>query len=326
MKLATKAGGTAPSVPQPNIPLTASQRRWAKFQRQIPFYVMMIIPVTFFLLFRYWSMFGVAISFQNYKLGAPFISAEAKWVGLKWFKMLTGSPFFGRWVKNTLLISFYNLIFTWPLSIALALILNEVRNSKLRKLTNNIALLPHFISTVVIVGVLFNFFSVDDGIINQIIHHFGGEKIDFMGSSNTWRAMYVGSGAWQGVGFSSVVYTAAIAGIDPTLYEAAALDGSTRVKNVFKITIPCILPTIITMFILRIGNIMSVGYEKIILMYNPKIYDVADTLSTYSYRAGIIEGKFSLSAAVSFFNNVCDLILILSANAISRKLSETSLW
>ena len=326
MKLATNAGGTAPSVPQANIPLTESQRRWAKFKRQLPFYVMIFVPIVFFVIFRYWNMFGVAIAFQNYKIGAPFISTSSKWVGLKWFKMLTGSPFFGRWVKNTLLISFYNLIFTWPLSIALAVILNEVRNSKLRKFANNVALLPHFISTVVIVGVLFNFFSVDDGIINQVIHALGGKKIDFMGSSETWRAMYVGSGAWQNVGFSSVVYTAAIAGIDPTLYEAAALDGSTRVKNVFKITLPCILPTIITMFILRVGNIMSVGYEKIILMYNPKIYDVSDTLSTYSYRAGIIEGKFSLSAAVSLFNSVCDLILVLSANAVSRKLSETSLW
>lgn len=312
--------------PLSNLPFTSRQRKLARLKRQIPFYVMMIIPILYFAIFRYWNMFGVVIAFQDYRLGAAFLSPESKWSGLKWFKQLVGSPFFERWVKNTLLLSAYDLVVTFPLSVLMALLLNEVRNSRLRKLTSNVSLLPYFISTVVIVGVLFNFFSVDDGIVNQIIARLGGKKINFMGSSGWFRTMYVGSGAWQTVGFSSVVFTAAIAGIDPTLYEAAALDGSTRLKNVFEITIPCIMPTIIIMFILRVGQMMAVGYEKIILMYNPAIYDVADTLSTYSYRAGIIESKFSLSAAVSLFNSVCDLILVLSANAISRRFSDTSLW
>ncbi|MBR3640882.1 MAG: sugar ABC transporter permease, partial [Oscillibacter sp.] len=289
--------------------LTESGRRWLRFRRQLPFYLMMLIPLLFFLIFKYWSMFGVAIAFQDYKLGAPFLSIHSKWVGLKWFQRLTSSPFFGRWVRNTLLLSLYNLVVSFPISIFMALMLNEVRNSILRKFTSNLSLLPHFISTVVIVGVLFNFFSVDDGIVNQLIVMLGGHKIDFMGSSQWFRTMYVGSGVWQNAGFSAVVFTAAISGIDPTLYEAAALDGSTRVKNVFHITIPCILPTIITMFILRIGNIMAVGYEKIILMYSPSIYDVADTLSTYAYRVGVVDGKYSLSAAVSLLNSVCDLLL-----------------
>lgn len=325
MKAPVKATESV-AIPSDNIPLTESQRRWVRFRRQIPFYVMMIIPVAYFVIFRYWNMFGVAIAFQNYKLGAPFISADAKWVGLQWFKHLVNSPFFGRWLKNTIFLSVYDLAVTFPLSVLVALLLNEVRNTRLRKFSSTISLLPYFISTVVIVGVLFNFFSVDDGIANLLLQKVGGEKIDFMGSSSWFRTMYVGSAAWQNVGFSAVVFTAAIAGIDPTLYEAAALDGSTRWKNVFRVTIPCILPTIIIMFILRVGQVMAVGYEKIILMYNPAIYDVADTLSTYAYRAGMIEGKYSLSAAVSLFNSVCDLILVLTANTISKKFSDTSLW
>lgn len=326
MKVATNAGGTTTSVPQSNIPLTESQRRWVKFRRQLPFYVMVAIPVVYFILFKYWPMFGVSIAFQNYKIGAPFLSAEAKWVGLRWFKQLVNSPFFGRWVRNTLAISFWNIALIFPMSILMALMLNEIRNKKLKGFTNNLSLLPHFISTVVIVGVVVNFFSVDDGLVNQIIVNMGGEKIDFMGSPQWFRPLFIGSGAWQNVGFSSIVYTAAIAGIDPSLYEAAALDGSTRVKNIFKITLPCILPTIITMFILRVGSVMAVGYEKVLLMYNPAIYETADILSSYSYRAGIVDGKYSLSAAVSLFNSVCDLILVISANKVSKKISETSLW
>lgn len=316
----------AAAAAETNTPLSESGRRWNRIRRQIPFYVMMIIPTLFFIIFRYWPMLGVSIAFQDYKLGDPFLSLEASWVGLKWFKQLVGSPFFGRWVKNTLLLSLYNLIVSFPLSILMALMLNEIRQKKLRQFTSNVALLPHFISTVVIVGVLFNFFSVDDGLVNQLIAMAGGEKIDFMGSSSWFRTMFVGSGVWQNAGFSSVVFTAAISGIDPTLYEAAAIDGSSRVKNIFKITLPCIIPTIVTMFILRVGQIMAIGYEKIILMYNPGIYDVADTLGTYSYRAGMIDGKYSLSAAVSLFNSVCDLILVIGANAFARKISDTSLW
>lgn len=301
-------------------------KRKALFEAQLPFYVLLVIPVVFFALFKYWPMFGLSMAFQDYKAGSAFMGPKTKWVGFKWFTKLINSPNLGRWVKNTLLLSLYSLLFQFPISIGLAILLNEIGNKWLRKFTSNISLLPHFISTVVIVGLLFNLFSVDDGIVNTLLVKLGHEKIDFMGRSDWFRTLYVGSGIWQTSGFSAVVFTAAIAGIDPALYEAAAIDGSTRFKNIFRITIPCIMPTIITMLLLKIGGLMSSGYEKIILMYSPAIYETSDTLATYSYRAGIIDGKLSLSTAISLFDSVCNLILLTTSNWISRKFSETSLY
>lgn len=301
-------------------------KRKAVLKAQLPFYVLLFIPFVFFAIFKYWPMFGLTMAFQDYKAGSAFMGPKTKWVGLKWFEKLINSPNLGRWVRNTLLLSIYSLLFQFPLSIALAILLNEINNKWLKKFTSNISLLPHFISTVVIVGILFNLFSVDDGIINTFLVKLGGSKIDFMGRAEWFRTMYVGSGIWQSTGFSAVVFTAAISGIDPALYEAAALDGSTRFKNIFRITIPCILPTIITMLLLKIGGLMSSGYEKIILMYNPATYETADTLATYSYRAGILDGKLSLSTTIGLFNSVCNLILLTVSNWLSRKFTETSLY
>ena len=304
----------------------ARTRKWMKFKAQLPYYVLFLIPLAFFLIFKYWPMFGLAMSFQDYKAGAPFMGPRTKWVGLKWFEKLFSSPNLGRWVSNTLLLSVYSLVIQFPLSIALAVLLNEINNKTIKKFTSNVSLLPHFISTVVIVGIMFQLFSVDDGVINFFIEKLGGSKIDFMGRSEWFRTMYVGSGVWQSTGFEAVVFTAAIAGIDPALYEAAAMDGSTRFKNILYITIPCILPTIITMFLLKIGGLMSSGYEKIILMYSPQTYETADTLATYSYRAGILDGKLSLSTTIGLFNSVCNLLLLTVSNWLSRKFTDTSLY
>ena len=258
-------------------PQTGRHKKWIRFKRNIPYLVMVAIPVVFFLVFCYWPMFGVSLAFQNYKAGSAFFSSTTQWVGFQWFERLFQNPMLWRWIKNTLALSLLDLVLAFPLSIIMALFLNEIRKRWFRQLTANISLLPYFISTVVIVGIMKNMFSVDDGIINVFIEKLGGQKIDFMGSTEWFRTMYIGSGIWQGCGFSAVVYTAAISGIDPTLYEAAELDGSTRIKNIFHITIPCILPTIITMLILRVGSLMGVGYEKIILMANEGMYEVADT-------------------------------------------------
>lgn len=287
---------------------------------------MLAFPMLYFAVFKYLPMFGLAMAFQNYKTGAPFIGFDAQWVGLQWFRQLFQNPFFGRLVRNTLLLSIYYLTCSFPFSIFLALLLNEIRKSWLRRFTANITLLPYFISTVVIVGVMFNFFSVDGGLVNNVIKNMGGDTIDFMGSYQYFRSLYVGSGIWQNVGFDAVVFTAAIAGIDPAYYEAAVLDGSTRLKNILYITLPCIMPTIITMLLLKLGSLMSVGYEKIILMYSPAIYETADVLSTYAYRAGILDRKVSLATAIGLINSVVNLLLLLAANRFSRKVSETSLW
>ena len=240
--------------------------------------------------------------------------------------MLFKNPMFGRLIRNTLLLSLYDLAVSFPLCVLLAVLLNEIRHRGLRKFTTNVSMLPYFISTVVVVGILTNFLSVDNGIINNLIADMGGKKVDFMGSSKWFRTLYVFSGVWQGAGFSAMIYTAAIAGIDPTLYEAAAIDGSTRFKNIYMITLPCILPTIVVMLILRIGQMMSIGYEKTILLYNPSTYETADIISSYTYRVGLLEQSWSYSTAIGLFNSVINLILLLIANKLSRKLADTSLW
>ena len=302
------------------------EKRMTFIKQQIPYYVMMLIPVAYFVLICYWPMFGVAIAFQNYKIGDPFISIHSRWAGLKWFKYLINNPNFPRLFRNTIAISGLGVFVSFPLAIIFAILLNEIRRKYLRQLTANVSLLPYFISTVVIVGIMVNFFSLNDGVVNAIIRSLGGTPIDFMGSSKWFRTMFIGSNVWQHTGFNAVVYTAAIAGIDPNLYEAAALDGSTRFKNIFHITLPCILPTIIIMLLLRLGNLMSVGYEKIILMYTPATYETADVFTTYAFRAGLENHKLSLSAAISLFNSICNVIILVTANRMTKRISETSLW
>ena len=314
------------AAPDVQVKQMGKARRLARIRTQIPYWVMLLIPIAFFVLIRYWPMYGLAIAFQNYKIGDPFISADSRWAAFKWFKMLFSNPNFVRLVRNTLVLNSLSILISFPVAIGFALLLNEVRVRKFRNLTANISLLPYFISTVVIVAIMYNVFSVDDGLVNMVLQKLGKEKINFMGDIEWFRPLYIGSDIWQNTGFNAVVFTAAIAGIDPNLYEAAALDGSTRLKNIFYITIPCILPTIIIMLLLRIGNIMTVGYEKIILMYTPSTYEVADVLSTYAYRAGLDNQKYSLSAAISLINSVVNVILLVSANKITKKLSDSSLW
>ena len=301
-------------------------RKWINFKQEIPLYVMSLLPIAYFAIFCYWPMFGLAIAFQNYKLGQPFFSENIKWVGWRWFQQFLRYPFMWRLVKNTLLLSLYGLVVTLPLAIILALLLNEIRSRRIKKFTTTLSFLPYFISTTVVVGMLANFFNINDGIVNQIIERMGGQARDFMGTGKYFRHLYVWSSAWQTVGFDAIVFSAAIAGVDPGLYEAAFVDGSTRVKNMFLITLPCILPTITIILILRVGGLLSVGFEKVILMYSERIYDTADVLATYSYRSGILENKWSFSTAIGLMNSVVSLILVVTANLISSKVGETSLW
>lgn len=300
--------------------------RKERLVKNLPYLSMMLIPSVLLLIFNYWPMIGLSMAFQNYRSGELFLGPTTQWVGLKWFRILFKNPMFGRLIRNTLLLSLYDLAVSFPLCVLLAVLLNEIRHRGLRKFTTNVSMLPYFISTVVVVGILTNFLSVDNGIINNLIADMGGKKVDFMGSSKWFRTLYVFSGVWQGAGFSAMIYTAAIAGIDPTLYEAAAIDGSTRFKNIYMITLPCILPTIVVMLILRIGGLLSSSYEKIILMYSPAIYETADTLGTYSYRAGILDQKTSMSTAIGLFNAVCNVVLLVIANWGSRKVTESSLF
>lgn len=293
---------------------------------QIPFWILSLVPLLFFLAFKYLPMFGLTMAFQDYKAGQVFMGPQTKWVGFKWFQKLFSNPNFGRWIKNTLFLTTASFLISMPMAIGLALLLNEINHRFLKKFTSNVSLLPHFISTVVIVGMLYNMFSVDTGIVNQVITAWGGKPINFMADPNWFRPLYIGSGLWQSTGFSAVVYTAAISGIDPVLYEAAAIDGSTRFKNMIRITIPCILPTIITMAILKVGHLMSTGSSKIILMYSPATYSTADTLSTYAYRVGLIDGKMSYATAIGLFDSIVNVILLVVANRLAKKYTSTSLY
>lgn len=304
-----------------------ARKPWkARLRQNWPFLAMMIIPTAYFILFCYWPMFGISMAFQNYKVGTPFLSGETEWVGLMWLKQLLNSSMFPRLLKNTLLLNIEELIVAFPLSVIFALLLNEIRTKRLRKFTANVSLLPWFISIVVIVAIMNNFFSIDDGIFNNIIEVLGGDRVRILGNPKYFRALYIGSGIWQSCGYGAVVYTAAIAGIDPTLYEAAAIDGSTRLKNIFCITIPCIMPTILICLILRFGSMMASGTGKILLMYSPVTFETADVFGTYAYRAAFNDGKLSYGAAIDLFTSIVNLFLVLVANKISKKVSETSLF
>lgn len=286
---------------------------------------LMIAPVfAYYLIFHYGPMYGAQIAFRNFN---PFEGIwNSPWVGFKYFKQFFQSHYFGRLIRNTLLINIYDLAVGFPAPIILALMINEVRNKYFRRTVQTIVYLPHFISTVVVVGMINSFLSPRNGIINIILGFFGIEPIHFLQEPGWFRTIYVWSGVWQGAGWGAIVYLAALTSIDPQLYEAAIVDGASRWKRLIHITIPGIVPTIIIMLILRMGSMLSVGYEKIILMYNPMTYETADVISTYVYRRGIQGAEYSFSTAVGLFNSVINFAMLVTFNAISRKVSEISLW
>jgi len=282
------------------------------------------IPVlAYYIIFHYGPMYGVIIAFKNFTPARGILGSP--WVGLQWFKDFFSSYYFGRLLRNTLLINIYSLIFSFPAPIILALLLNELRSQKFKKAVQTISYLPHFISLVVICGMIVNF-TARDGIINDIIAFFGGERTTMLLRPELFRSIYVISGIWQSVGWSSIIFLAALSGIDVELYQAAVIDGANRWHQVWHVTLPGILPTIVILLIMRIGSLMSVGYEKIILLYNSSIYETADVISTFVYRKGLLEANYSYSSAVGLFNSVINFLLLIIANWVSRKVNETSLW
>ena len=283
-----------------------------------------ILPLAYFIIFKYVPIYGLLIAFKDFSPVRGILGSE--WVGLKWFLQFFSSHYFSRLIRNTLLISVYSLIFGFPVPIAFALLLNEVKNASYKRIVQTVSYLPHFISVVIIVGMMVNFLSPNEGIVNQLLKHAGREPVDFMSQLRWFRPLYVGSGIWQSFGFSSIIYLAAIAGINPELYDAIEVDGGTRLQKIRFITLPSIAPTITILLILRVGRLMSIGFQKIILMYSPVTYEVADVISTYVYRRGIQEGEYGFATAVGFFNSVVNLVLLVACNRLARKLSETSLW
>lgn len=276
------------------------------------------------LFFKYIPMWGVTIAFKKY---SPFLGYwGSPWVGLKYFRMFFESKDAFRIIRNTFLLSFYSLLFGFPAPIILALILNEVRNSRFKKLVQTITYMPHFISTVVVVSMLFMFLSPTTGIINRVLESLGMEKINFMGSSEWFRPIYVISGIWQGVGWGSIIYLAAISKVDIQLYDSAVIDGANKFRQILHITIPCIVPTIISLLILNMGRILSVGFEKVFLMQSPIIYETSDVIQTFVYRQGLQNANFSYATAIGLFENIIGLVFVVSTNFIAKRVGETSLW
>jgi putative aldouronate transport system permease protein len=302
-----------------------SMRTIAKVLNRDKYLLLLILPVLlYYVVFHYIPMYGIVIAFKKFSPMKGIL--DSAWVGFDHFIQFFNSIYFWRLLKNTLLLSLYSLFWGFPVPILFALLLNEVREGIFKKSVQTISYLPHFISVVVVAGMIVNFTTVQGGVINQILGWFGAGPINFLSESGWFRPIYIASSIWQGFGWSSIIYLAAIAGIDPQLYEAAEMDGASRWRKMWHITLPCLLPTTAILFILAVGNLMDVGFEKIILLYNPTTYETADVISTFVYRQGIQQANYSYSTAIGLFNNVINLILLVIVNRVSRKLSETSLW
>lgn len=306
-------------------PLSGRKRHavWNKLWQHRHLYLMLVIPLAFYLLFCYWPMYGVQIAFKKYNVRMGIEGSP--WVGLKYFKKYLVDPYFWKVVRNTLLLNIYSLIFSFPAPIILALLLNELRSSVYKKIVQSVSYLPHFISTVVLCGMVVNFLA-NSGPINDVIEHFGETRIQFLMEAKYFRTIYIASGIWQNIGWNSIIYFAAISAVDPVLYEAALMDGAGRFKQALHVTVPAIMPTITIMLVMAIGNLLSVGYEKIILLYNGSTYETTDVISSYVYRKGIQGADYSYSTAVGLFQSVIGLFFIWGSNKFSAVVSETSLW
>lgn len=280
--------------------------------------------VAYFLVFHYLPMYGVVIAFKEYTPGRGILGSP--WVGLKHFKQFFSGFYFERLLVNTLKISIYSLLWGFPLPIIFALMLNEFKEGFFRRTIQTVSYLPHFISLVVTCGMIINFLSPANGIINLLIRALGGRPINFLGQPQYFRTIYIASGIWQEFGWGSIIYLAALSGVSQELYEAARIDGAGRWKQMLHVTLPSISSTIIILLILSVGNIMSVGFEKIILLYNSSTYETADVISTYVYRMGLQSLQYSFSAAVGLFNSIINIVLLFIANALSRRLTDSSIW
>lgn len=293
------------------------------FKKRKMVYLMALPVIAFYIIFQYWPMYGAIIAFENFNPVKGIL--HSPWVGFQHFQSFFSSYYLWRLLKNTILISVYDLIFGFPAPIILALLLNEIRRSLFKRSIQTITYLPHFVSTVVMCGIILDFLS-QNGVINSIILLLGGKPVMFLLAPEWFRTIYVGSGIWQHVGWNSIIYLATLASINPQLYEAAIVDGAGRFKQVVHITIPGIMPTIVILLILAIGSMMDVGFEKVMLLYNPSTYSTADVISTFVYRKGLLESDFSYSSAIGLFNSVINFTLLILANKASRVIQETSLW
>lgn len=293
-------------------------------KNNIGLYLLLIPGLIFIILFKYIPIGGLTMAFQDYNVFQGISGSE--WVGLKHFERLFTSPDFYRVFWNTLIISVYKLFITFPLPIILALIVNEISNKYFKRFSQTVVYLPHFLSWIIVAGLFTNILSPSGGLVNNIITALGGESIPFMISNDWFRSVLVFTDAWKESGWGAIIYIAAITGIDQEQFEAATVDGATKLQKIWYITLPSIAGTIVLMFILKLGSIMSGGFDQVLAMYNPTVYETADIIPTYVYRMGIGKMEYSFSTAVGMFNSVIGFVLVMFGNFFSRKVSDRSIW
>lgn len=298
--------------------------RWKKNYQNYKYIYLMLIPVfLYYFIFHYITMAGVVIAFQDYNVIKGIWGS--KWVGLLQFKEFLTGPYAWRLIRNTVLLNIYQITFGFPAPIILAILINEIRCNAYKKVIQTVSYMPHFISLVVICGLLV-MFSRTDGLFNQVLGLFGVEKSNLLTRNELFRGIFTASGIWQEVGWGSIIYLATLANVDPSLHEAAVIDGASRFKRIIHVSFPALVPIITIQLIMRLGNIMSQGFEKIILIYSPLTYDTADVISTYVYRRGLELMDYSFGSAVGIFNSVVNLTVLFLVNSLSRRTVKESLW
>ncbi|OZB98963.1 sugar ABC transporter permease [Paenibacillus sp. XY044] len=300
------------------------QTTWVRIRRHWQLYLVLLLPFLYLIVFKYVPMAGIVIAFKDYSVikgiwGSP-------WVGFKYFEQFFASPNFWLYIKNTLGISFYGLVVGFPSPIILALALNEIRGGLFKKSVQMISYAPYFISTVIMVSIIIVNLTPHVGMVSKLFEMMGMTQTNFMGMPGLFKSIYVWSDVWQYTGYGAIIYIAALAGVNPELYESARVDGASRIQKIISIDIPSLIPVSVIMLILNLGNIMKLGFEKIYLMQNPLNLATSEVISTYVYKVGLLGSSFSFSAAIGFFNSVVNLILLIAVNYIARKLSSSSLW
>lgn len=295
-----------------------------RMAKRYDLYLMLLLPIAFYVIFHYGPLYGLQIAFKNFNPARGIL--DSAWVGFTHFERFFDSYYFWRLLWNTISINLFSLLIAFPVPILLALLVNEIRSRTFSKLLQNITYIPHFISVVVIVGILQAMLSPNAGPVNQVIELFGGTPIRFMEEAGWFKTIFIGSNIWQNMGWQSIIYIAALSGVNPQLYEAAKMDGASRLRRIWHVSLPGIIPVIVILLILDVGQFMNVGFEKILLMQNNLNLDSSDVISTFVYTTGILKGEYSYTAAIGLFNSLINLVLLLLVNRFARKTSETSLW
>jgi len=297
---------------------------WKLMRSNVMLYVFLLPAVAYVILFSYIPMYGIQIAFKSFSASKGILGSP--WVGLKWFEYFFSAPNFWGMMKNTLLISIYGLVAGFPIPILIALMLSYVNNMRFKRITQTISYIPHFISIVVMVGMISSFLSPGSGFINTLLSSLGIEPIYFMGEPSWFRHIYVWSGVWQGAGWGSIIYIAALSNVSPELHESAVIDGANIPQRMWHIDVPAIMPTMVILMILSCGSILNVGFEKVYLMQNALNTSVSEVISTYTYKVGLLMGEYSYSTAIGLFNTVINFIILVLVNRLSKKLSDASLW